>query len=169
MSELNNQFSYFINLVFEKILIFGTILNDYYESVILNIDIKSEFTSIWSQITKYINDISLAIFMRLNIELTDIKVISNLIYNSLSANGKISVSILTIFLIVFFFIIFSRPKKSKQKKAIPKSKSKSKRTLLLEIEIDLLELEDKYNRKVISLNSYLSEARRLQEKADDLV
>ena len=40
MSELNNQFSYFINLVFEKILIFGMILNSYYESVILNINIK---------------------------------------------------------------------------------------------------------------------------------
>tara|TARA_B100001113_G_C20992264_1_gene571054 strand:- start:54 stop:557 length:504 start_codon:yes stop_codon:yes gene_type:complete len=167
MSELNNQFSYFINLVFEKILIFGMILNNYYESVILNIDIKSDFNSIWSQITKYINDISLAIFRILEIELTDIKIISNSIYNSLSANGKISVSILILFLIVFFFIIFSRPKKNKQKKASPKSKSK--RTLLLEIEIDLLELEDKYNRKVISLNSYLSEAKRLQEKADEIV
>ena len=166
MSELNNQFSYFINLVFEKILIFGMILNNYYESVILNIDIKSDFNSIWSQITKYINDISLAIFRILEIELTDIKIISNSIYNSLSANGKISVSILILFLIVFFFIIFSRPKKNKQKKASPKSKSK--RTLLLEIEIDLLELEDKYNRKVISLNSYLSEAKRLQEKADEI-
>ena len=166
MSELNNQFSYFINLVFEKILIFGMILNNYYESVILNIDIKSEFNSIWSQITKYINDISIAIFRILEIELTDIKIISNSIYNSLSANGKISVSILILFLIVFFFIIFSRPKKNMQKKASPKSKSK--RTLLLEIEIDLLELEDKYNRNVISLNSYLSEAKRLQEKADEI-
>ena len=166
MSELNNQFSYFINLVFEKILIFGMILNNYYESVILNINIKSEFNSIWSQITKYINDISLAIFRILEIELIDIKIISNSIYNSLSANGKISVSILILLLIVFFFIIFSRPKKNKQKKASPKSKSK--RTLLLEIEIDLLELEDKYNRNVISLNSYLSEAKRLQEKADEI-
>ena len=166
MSELNNQFSYFINLVFEKILIFGMILNNYYESVILNIDIKSDFNSIWSQITKYINDISLAIFRILEIELIDIKIISNSIYNSLSANGKISVSILILLLIVFFFIIFSRPKKNKQKKASPKSKSK--RTLLLEIEIDLLELEDKYNRNVISLNSYLSEAKRLQEKADEI-
>ena len=166
MSELNNQFSYFINLVFEKILMFGIILNNYYESVILNIDIKSDFNSIWSQITKYINDISLAIFRILEIELTDIKIISNSIYNSLSANGKISVSILILLLIVFFFIIFSRPKKNKQKKASPKSKSK--RTLLLEIEIDLLELEDKYNRNVISLNSYLSEAKRLQEKADEI-
>ena len=166
MSELNNQFSYFINLVFEKILIFGMILNNYYESVILNINIKSEFSSIWSQISKYINDISLAIFRILEIELTDIKIISNSIYNSLSANGKISVSILILLLIVFFFIIFSRPKKNKQKKASPKSKSK--RTLLLEIEIDLLELEDKYNRNVISLNSYLSEAKRLQEKADEI-
>lgn len=166
MSELNNQFSYFINLVFEKILIFGMILNNYYESVILNIDIKSGFNSIWPQITKYINDISLAIFRILEIELTDIKIISNSIYNSLSANGKISVSILILLLIVFFFIIFSRPKKNKQKKASPKSKSK--RTLLLEIEIDLLELEDKYNRNVISLNSYLSEAKRLQEKADEI-
>ena len=136
MSELNNQFSYFINLVFEKIIIFGMILNNYYESVILNIDIKSEFNSIWSQITKYINDISLAIFRILEIELTDLKIISNSIYNSLSANGKISVSILILFLIVFFFIIFSRPKKNKQKKLSPKSKPKSKRTLLLEIEIE---------------------------------
>ena len=168
MSELNNQFSYFINLVFEKILIFGMILNNYYESVILNINIKSEFNSIWSQITKYINDISQAIFRILEIELTDLKIICNSIYNSFSANGKISVSILILFLIVFFFIIFSRPKKNKQKKVSSKSKSKSKRTLLLEIEIDLLELEDKYNRKVISLNSYLSEAKRLQEKADEI-
>ena len=166
MSELNNQFSYFINLVFEKILIFGMILNDYFQSVILNIDIKSDFNSIWSQITKYINDVSLAIFRILEIELTDIKIISNSIYNSLSANGKISVSVLILLLIVFFFIIFSRPKKNKQQKASPKSKSK--RTLLLEIEIDLLELEDKYNRNVISLNSYLSEAKRLQEKADEI-
>ena len=169
MSELNNQFSYFINLVFEKILIFGMILNNYYESVILNINIKSDFNSIWSQITKYINDISLAIFRILEIELTDIKIISNSIYNSLSANGKISVSIIILFLIVFFFIFFSRPKKNNQKKVTQKSKSKSKRTLLLEIEIDLLELEDKYNRKVISLNSYLAEARRLQEKADEII
>jgi len=54
MSELNNQLSYFINLVFEKIIIFGMILSNYYESVILNINIKSEFNSIWSQITKLI-------------------------------------------------------------------------------------------------------------------
>ena len=129
MSELNNQFSYFINLVFEKILIFGMILNDYYESVILNIDIKSEFNSIWSQITEYINDISLTIFRILEIELTDIKIISNSIYNSLSANGKISVSILILFLIVFFFIIFSRPKKNKQKKSKPKKQVKVKKNL----------------------------------------
>ena len=169
MSDLNNKFSHFIDLVFENILIFGNFLKIYYESIMSSINIQLELSSTWSQISQSIKEIFLAVFLRLNLELTDIKIIFNSLFNSLSANGKISVSIFILIFIVFFFIIFSRPKKRKPKKGAKKSNEKLKRTLLLEIEIDLLELEDKYNRKVISLNSYLSEAKRLQEKADDLV
>ena len=47
-------------------------------------------------------------------------------------------------------------------------KQKSVKAQLLEIEIDLLELHDKYSRKVISLNSYLAETKRLEEKANKI-
>ena len=43
------------------------------------------------------------------------------------------------------------------------------RVQLLEIEIDLLELQDKYSRNIISLNSYKSEAKRLETKAENIV
>ena len=49
-----------------------------------------------------------------------------------------------------------------------KNKSKSTRGLLLEIEIDLLELQDKYSRNVISYNSYLAETKRLEKRANKL-
>ena len=49
------------------------------------------------------------------------------------------------------------------------NKAKSKRTQLLEIEIDLLELQDKYSRNIISLNSYKSEAKRLAAKSANII
>ena len=66
-----------------------------------------------------------------------------------------------------FFLIFS----SGDKKTSSKNKNvkqKSVKAQLLEIEIDLLELQDKYSRKVISLNSYLAETKRLEEKANKI-
>ena len=47
-------------------------------------------------------------------------------------------------------------------------KQKSAKEQLLKIEINLLELQDKYSRKVISLNSYLAETKRLEEKANKI-
>ena len=46
--------------------------------------------------------------------------------------------------------------------------TKDQQSQLLEIEIGLLELQDKYKRRVISLNSYLAETKRLEEKASKI-
>ncbi len=78
-------------------------------------------------------------------------------------------------LVILIFIIFYRPqsnrpnKKDIKNKLKTNNKAKSKRTQLLEIEIDLLELQDKYSRNIISLNSYKSEAKRLAAKSANII
>ena len=90
--------------------------------------------------------------------------------NSISTNGKIitSVGLLIVLILIFTVFFLTENKQNINNKRNVNQKAKSKRTQLLEIEIDLLELQDKYTRNVISLNSYQSEAKRLEAKAEKL-
>ena len=175
MSELNNQFSKFINSVTDNFFIFWELLKNLFNSVINEVNYGYELRSIWSQLSEYLTSIFEIIFNRINLELTDIKVIFNSFSNSLSTNGKITASIVLIILVILIFIFFFffesiKPNKKDIKNKIKTSnKTKSKRTQLLEIEIDLLELQDKYSRNIISLNSYKSEAKRLETKAENIL
>ncbi|MFL2815171.1 MAG: hypothetical protein ACJ0BU_10485 [Candidatus Puniceispirillales bacterium] len=175
MSELNNQFSKFINSVTDYFFIFWELLKNLFNSAINEVNFGYELKVIWSQLTEYLTSIFEIIFNRIDLELTDIKIIFNSFSNSLSTNGKITASIILVVLVILVFIIFYRPqtnrtnKKDIKNKIRTNSKTKSKRTQLLEIEIDLLELQDKYSRRIISLNSYKSEAKRLEAKVGNIV
>ena len=175
MSELNNHFSKFINLINDNFFIFLDFLKNLYISIIKEINFISELKSIWLQLIEYLASIFIIIIARIDLEFTDIKVIFNSFTNSLSTNGKITAAIGLVILVIFIFIIFVRPKINKSDKGDIRNKikdnqkTKSKRTQLLEIEIDLLELQDKYTRNVISLNSYQAEARRLEAKASKVI
>ena len=175
MSELNNQFSKFIDSVTDNFFIFWELLKNLFNSVINEVNFGYELKVIWSQLSEYLTSILEVIINRIDLELTDIKIIFNSFSNSLSANGKITASIVLIILVILIFIIFFRPQSNKPNKKYIKNKiktsnkTKSKRTQLLEIEIDLLELQDKYSRNIISLNSYKSEAKRLETKAENIV
>ena len=175
MSELNNQFSKFINSVTDNFFIFWELLKNLFNSVINEVNFGYELKVIWSQLSEYLTSILEVIFNRIDLELTDIKIIFNSFSNSLSTNGKITASIILVILVILIFIIFYRPqsnrpnKKDIKNKLKTNNKAKSKRTQLLEIEIDLLELQDKYSRRIISLNSYKSEAKRLEAKVGNIV
>ena len=175
MSELNNQFSKFINSVTDNFFIFWEFLKNFFNSVINEVNFGYELKLIWSQLSEYLTSIFEIIFNRIDLELTDIKIIFNSFSNSLSANGKITASIILVILVILIFIFFFRSqtirpnKKDIKNKIKTNSKTKSKRTQLLEIEIDLLELQDKYSRNIISLNSYKSEAKRLAAKSANII
>ena len=175
MSELNNQFSKFINSVTDNFFIFWELLKNLFNSVINEVNFGYELKLIWSQLSEYLTSILEVIFNRIDLELTDIKIIFNSFSNSLSTNGKITASVILVILVILIFIIFYRPqsnrpnKKDIKNKLKTNNKAKSKRTQLLEIEIDLLELQDKYSRNIISLNSYKSEAKRLEAKVGNIV
>ena len=121
-----------------------------------------------SQISKFLINVYEISIERTKIEFNDIKLIYSSFVNSLSTNGQIAaLSILVLIIFFIFFLIFS----SSDKKTSSKTKNvkqKSVKAQLLEIEIDLLELQDKYSRKVISLNSYIAETKRLEEKANKI-
>ena len=175
MSELNNQFSKFINSVTDNFFIFWELLKNLFNSVINEVNFGYELKVIWSQLSEYLTSILEVIFNRIDLELTDIKVIFNSFSNSLSTNGKITASIVLVILVVLIFIIFFRPQSNKPNKKDIKNKintsnkTKSERTQLLEIEIDLLELQDKFSRNIISFNSYKSEAKRLAAKSANII
>ena len=169
MSDVNNQLNKYTSLLYEKIIEILNYIASLYNLTVtkFNFDTSIINESI-SQITKFFANIYKIVIERLNLEFNDLKLIYNSFVSSLSANGQISALFILVLIIFFiFFLIFS----SGDKKTSSKNKNvkqKSVKAQLLEIEIDLLELQDKYSRKVISLNSYLAETKRLEEKANKI-
>ena len=168
--ELTDQFYKIKNLIYEKFLIFITYLTDLYDLTLIKVN--SEFSVLKNVISSFTNYLSKAYGMfltRLNLELSDLKTIISSFTNSLSENGRIAATTIAIIFLVFVLIIIFKPKQKTQSgNKDSKDKSKSTRGHLLEIEIDLLELQDKYSRNVISYNSYLDETKRLGERANKL-
>lgn len=169
MSDLNNQLNKYTSLLYEKIIEILNYIASLYNLTVskLNFDTSIINESI-SQLTKFFVNIYKIVIERLYLEFNDLKLIYNSFVSSLSANGQIAALFILVLIIFFiFFLIFS----SSDKKTSSKTKNvkqKSVKAQLLEIEIDLLELQDKYSRKVISLNSYLAETKRLEEKANKI-
>ena len=169
MSDLNNQLNKYTSLLYEKIIEIINYITSLYNLTISKFDFDTSIVSeSISQISKFLINVYEISIERANIEFNDIKLIYNSFVNSLSTNGQIAaLSILVLIIFFIFFLIFS----SSDKKTSSKTKNvkqKSVKAQLLEIEIDLLELQDKYSRKVISLNSYIAETKRLEEKANKI-
>ena len=166
MSDLNNQLNKYTSLLYEKIIEIINYITSLYNLTISKLDFDTSIVSeSISQISKFLINVYEISIERANLEFNDIKLIYSSFVNSLSTNGQIAaLSILVLIIFFIFFLIFS----SSDKKTSSKTKNvkqKSVKAQLLEIEIDLLELQDKYSRKVISLNSYIAETKRLGEKA----
>ena len=177
VSELTDQFYKIKNLIYEKFLIFITYLIDLYDLTLKKVN--SEFAVLKNVTSSFTNYLSKAYEMvittyeialtRLNLELSDLKTIISLFANSLSENGKIAAATIAIVILAFALIMALKPKpKTEPGNKASKNKPKSIRGQLLEIEIDLLEIQDKYSRDVISFNSYLTETKRLEERANKL-
>ena len=169
MSDLNNQLNKYTSLLYEKIIEIINYITSLYNLTISKFDFDTSIVSeSISQISKFLINVYEISIERANIEFNDIKLIYSSFVNSLSTNGQIAaLSILVLIIFFIFFLIFS----SSDKKTSSKTKNvkqKSVKAQLLEIEIDLLELQDKYSRKVISLNSYIAETKRLEEKANKI-
>ena len=169
MSDLNNQLNKYTSLLYEKIIEIINYITSLYNLTISKFDFDTSIVSeSISQISKFLINVYEISIERANIEFNDIKLIYSSFVNSLSTNGQIAaLSILVLIIFFIFFLIFS----SSDKKTSSKTKNvkqKSVKAQLLEIEIDLLELQDKYSRKVISLNSYIAETKRLGEKANKI-
>ena len=166
MSDLNNQLNKYTSLLYEKIIEIINYITSLYNLTISKFDFDNSIVSeSISQISKFLINVYEISIERANLEFNNIKLIYISFVNSLSTNGQIAaLSILVLIIFFIFFLIFS----SSDKKTSSKTKNvkqKSVKAQLLEIEIDLLELQDKYSRKVISLNSYIAETKRLGEKA----
>ena len=166
MSDLNNQLNKYTSLLYEKIIEIINYITSLYNLTISKFDFDTSIVSeSISQISKFLINVYEISIERANLEFNDIRLIYSSFVNSLSTNGQIAaLSILVLIIFFIFFLIFS----SSDKKTSSKTKNvkqKSVKAQLLEIEIDLLELQDKYSRKVISLNSYIAETKRLGEKA----
>ena len=169
MSDLNNQLNKYTSLLYEKIIEIINYITSLYNLTISKFDFDTSIVSeSISQISKFLINVYEISIERAKIEFNDIKLIYSSFVNSLSTNGQIAaLSILVLIIFFIFFLIFS----SSDKKTSSKTKNvkqKSVKAQLLEIEIDLLELQDKYSRKVISLNSYIAETKRLKEKANKI-
>ena len=169
MSDLNNQLNKYTSLLYEKIIEIINYITSLYNLTISKFDFDTSiFSESISQISKFLINVYEISIERAKIEFNDIKLIYSSFVNSLSTNGQIAaLSILVLIIFFIFFLIFS----SSDKKTSSKTKNvkqKSVKAQLLEIEIDLLELQDKYSRKVISLNSYIAETKRLEEKANKI-
>tara|TARA_Y100001970_G_scaffold284308_1_gene401377 strand:- start:2599 stop:3111 length:513 start_codon:yes stop_codon:yes gene_type:complete len=169
MSDLNNQLNKYTSLLYEKIIEILNYIASFYNLTISKFNFgTSIINESIIQITKFFVNFYKIVIERVNLEFNDLKLIYNSFVGSLSANGRIT--FLFIFVLIIFFIFFLILNSS-NKKSISKTKNakpKSVKTQLLEIEIDLLELQDKYSRKVISLNSYIAETKRLEEKANKI-
>ena len=169
MSDLNNQLNNYTSFLYEKIIEILNYIASLYNLTVskFNFDTSIINESI-SQITKFFVNIYKIVIERLNLEFNDLKLIYNSFVSSLSANGQIAALFILVLIIFFiFFLIFSSGDKKTSSKT-KNVKQKSVKAQLLEIEINLLELQDKYSRKVISLNSYLAETKRLEEKANKI-
>ena len=170
LSGLTDQFYEIKNLIYGKCLIFITYLSELYDLAVIKL--KAEFEVLKNIISSFTNYLSKAyemVLSRLNIELSDLKTIISSFTNSLSENGKIVAATLAIIILAFALIMILKPEpKTETGNKTSKNKSKSIRGQLLEIEIDLLELQDKYSRNVISYNSYLAETKRLEKRANKL-
>ena len=169
MSDLNNQLNKYTSLLYEKIIEIINYITSLYNLTISKFDFDTSIVSeSISQISKFLINVYEISIERANLEFNNIKLIYSSFVNSLSTNGQIAaLSILVLIIFFIFFLIFS----SSDKKTSSKTKNvkqKSVKAQLLEIEIDLLELQDKYSRKVISLNSYIAETKRLGEKANKI-
>ena len=169
MSDLNNQLNKYTSLLYEKLIEIINYITSLYNLTISKFDFDTSIVSeSISQISKFLINVYEISIERAKIEFNDIKLIYSSFVNSLSTNGQIAaLSILVLIIFFIFFLIFS----SSDKKTSSKTKNvkqKSVKAQLLEIEIDLLELQDKYSRKVISLNSYIAETKRLEEKANKI-
>ena len=169
MSDLNNQLNKYTSLLYEKIIEIINYITSLYNLTISKFDFDTSIVSeSISQISKFLINVYEISIERANLEFNDIKLIYSSFINSLSTNGQIAaLSILVLIIFFIFFLIFS----SSDKKTSSKTKNvkqKSVKAQLLEIEIDLLELQDKYSRKVISLNSDIAETKRLEEKANKI-
>ena len=169
MSDLNNQLNKYTSLLYEKIIEIINYITSLYNLTISKFDFDTSIVSeSISQISKFLINVYEISIERANLEFNDIKLIYSSFVNSLSTNGQIAaLSILVLIIFFIFFLIFS----SSDKKTSSKTKNvkqKSVKAQLLEIEIDLLEIQDKYSRKVISLNSYIAETKRLEEKANKI-
>ena len=175
VSGLTDQFYEIKNLIYEKFLIFITYLSELYDLAFIKL--KSEFEVLKNIISSFTNYLSKAyemvlttyeiVLSRLKIELSDIITIFSSFTNSLSENGKVTAATLAIIILAFALIMTLKPKTENGNKT-SKNKPKTIRGQLLEIEIDLLELQDKYSRNVISYNSYLAETKRLEKRANKL-
>ena len=170
LSELTDQFYEIKNLIYEKFLIFITYLSELYELAFIKLKTGFEvLKNIISSFTNYLSKAYEMVLTRLNLELSDLKIIISSFTNSLSENGRIAATTIAIIILVFVLIIIFKPKQKTQSgNKASNNKPKSIRSRLLEIEIDLLELQDKYSRNVISYNSYLAETKRLEERANKL-
>ena len=170
VSELTDQFYEIKNLIFEKFLIFITYLSEPYDLAFIKLKTGFEvLENIISSFTNYLSKAYEMVLSRLNIELSDLKTIISSFTNSLTENGKIAAATLAIIILAFALIMILKPEPKKEPgNKTSKNKSKSIRGQLLEIEIDLLELQDKYSRNVISYNSYLAETKRLEKRANKL-
>ena len=166
MSDLNNQLNKYTSLLYEKIIEIINYITSLYNLTISKFDFDTGIVSeSISQISKFLINVYEISIERVNLEFNDIKLIYSSFVNSLSTNGQIAaLSILVLIIFFIFFLIFSSSDKNTSSKT-KNVKQKSVKAQLLEIEIDLLELQDKYSRKVISLNSYIAETKRLGEKA----
>ena len=170
LSELTDQFYEIKNLIYEKFLIFITYLSELYDLAFIKLKTGFEvLKNIISSFTNYLSKAYEMFLSRLNIELSDLKTIISSFTNSLSENGKIAAATLAIIILAFALIMILKPEpKTEPGNKTSKNKSKSIRGQLLEIEIDLLELQDKYSRNVISYNSYLAETKRLEKRANKI-
>ena len=169
MSDLNNQLNKYTSLLYEKIIEILNYIASLYNLTVskFNFDTSIINESI-NQITKFFVNIYKIVIERLNLEFNDLKLIYNSFVSSLSANGQIAALFILVLIIFFiFFLIFSSGDKKTSSKT-KNVKQKSVKAQLLESEIDLLELQDKYSRKIISLNSYIAETKRLEEKANKI-
>ena len=169
MSDLNNQLNKYTSLLYEKIIEIIIYITSLYNLTISKFDFDTSIVSeSINRISKFLINVYEISIERAYLEFNDIKLIYISFVNSLSTNGQIAaLSILVLIIFFIFFLIFS----SSDKKTSSKTKNvkqKSVKAQLLEIEIDLLELQDKYSRKVISLNSYIAETKRLEEKANKI-
>lgn len=169
MSDLNAQLNKYLNIFYAKIIEILNLFAFMYKSTISNFEFYiNEINILIPQLSRFIISMYRVIIERINLEFNDLKLIYISFINSLSPNGRIA-SIFILGLILFFilYLTFSsnNKKPTSEKK---KTKIKSIKSQLLEIEIDLLELQDKYKRRIISLNSYLAETKRLEEKASKI-